>query len=259
MANEETSESETREKRDPLLVLSAEQREALNERLQEKLEAAKKEMKAGPEAEPTKTSEEEDEPSEEEKKEKKEKKRRKARKRSESGDRDRRGSDRRGSDRRGSDRPEGSVRADSPDPRIVQEQEPSTSGLYCRYYGVDECKKWVSSKWAYKQHMCSKHQFSKSFAEKFCEAQWKELEHNLGPVPPTEKEGAQAQRPKASLRPAAEPDLRRPNEPSRPPKAHRSSASSEAPSASSQQDANAAGMELLRQMWQDVASRVFKE
>ena len=76
-------------------------------------------------------------------------------------------------------------------------QEPSTSGLYCRFWGEDGCRKYLSSMWAYKQHLACKHNFSKTAAESFVSKQWKQLEDELGPVPKPEAEATQ--RPKVSL------------------------------------------------------------
>ena len=263
----ESSESQDRDKRaEPLPVLTEEQRQEMNEKLQEKLEAAKKELRAEKDLE-------EDEPKEAEKEKEKDRDRDRRHRRSEEksgrgegssrrhrdtgGSGRRRDTDRRDTDRRRDTRAE----ADEPDARILEEQQPSRVGLYCRYYGVDNCRKYLGSSWGYKQHLACKHSFSKSFAESFVSKQWTQLEAHFGPVPPPEEDD---RRPKASLRPAAETkDMRRPAEPARPPKAPRSSrASSEAsaPSAPSQSsDANAAGIELLRAMWQDVATRVFKD
>ena len=272
-ASESSSESQDRDKRGEasMPILTEEQRKKMNEELQEKLEAAKKELRS--EKDPEDKPKASGEPEPEQQKEKDRDGRRRHRRSEERGRREGSGRRRRDTDgsgrrrdtdgsgrRRDTDRRRdtGRAEANEPDPGIVVEQEASTAGLYCRWYGVDGCRKYLSSSWAYKQHLACKHGFSKSFAETFVSKQWKELEDHLGPVPPPEQE---EQRPKASLRPAAERDMRRPAEPARPPKAPRSS--SEAPSVpsapSQSSDANAAGIELLRAMWQDVATRVFKE
>ena len=62
-----------------------------------------------------------------------------------------------------------------------------------RLWGEDGCKKRVTSN---EVGVSSKHMWAKSQSERFCDAPWKELEENLGPVPQEEPQRPQAADPK---------------------------------------------------------------
>ena len=162
--------------------------------------------------------------------------------------------------------------------QVMTDQDPCKEGLWCKLYGQQGCKKWISNRWAYKQHLQTKHKLGKGQATKLADDQWDQLEKELGPVPA--HESGQAGR-KKKKEDDEEPlrDTRRPAEPRLPPKLHlkpreavqeaemkpergrqpkvRKSEPSEPSQPASSSNENA-GMQLLREMWRDVADRVLR-
>ena len=104
--------------------------------------------------------------------------------------------------------------------QVMTDQDPCKEGLWCKLYGQQGCKKWISNRWAYKQHLQTKHKLGKGQATKLADDQWDQLEKELGPVPA--HESGQAGRKKKKKEDDEEPlrDTRRPAEPRFPPKLH---------------------------------------
>ena len=56
---------------------------------------------------------------------------------------------------------------------IQPAQRASFDGLFCPLWGKSGCKKWLSSPWAFKQHLCSKHDIPRDQAARVADGQWK--------------------------------------------------------------------------------------
>ena len=125
---------------------------------------------------------------------------------------------------------------------IQPAQRASSDGLFCPLWGKSGCRKWLSSARAFKQHLCSKHDIPRDQAARVADGQWK----NLPSRSEASQEPHRRNRPNVSLVPRDE----------RNPKVPRSEPSEGSQASSSQQDA---GIQLLRQMWADVADRVLKK
>lgn len=153
------------------------------------------------------------------------------------------------------------------DPQVMTDQDPCEQGLWCKLYNQDGCKKWIGNLWAYKQHLQTKHKLGKEQASALADAQWQQLEKELGPVP---AEQGKKQKGKGERKDVSPPDTRRPSEPSSPPsramlkpreaaerspKMPRADPPPEGASSSSSRDQ---GLRLLRDMYADLADKILK-
>ena len=148
-----------------------------------------------------------------------------------------------------------------PDTALRPTQKASAEGLYCCFWGTQKCRKFLQSWWAYKQHLQCKHSFSRRKAHLFASEQWRELQQKF-----TQAQDPQPE-PRVRLTSVAK-DTRKPSEPlgpppARPAKALRSEAGSDETrsqqAASSSAGPSAEGMQLMKDMWSEVAQLVFRE